>query len=138
MGDWFSIYWVAPITAWLVAQVAKVAYAYAKGDKSKSRPTLISSGNMPSSHSAIVLALVVVVGALEGLNSAAFGIAAVFASVVIYDALNVRRSVGEQGLALMRLMKEPTFFHALGHKPTEVVAGSVIGVVVAFTLLQIL
>jgi acid phosphatase family membrane protein YuiD len=138
MGDWFSIYWVAPLSAWVVAQAAKVAYAYARGDKSESRPTFLSSGNMPSSHSAITVALVVVIGVIDGIHSAAFGIASVLTAIVIYDALNVRRAVGEQGLALRSLIKESNFFNALGHKPTEVAAGAFIGILVAFVLLQIL
>lgn len=138
MENWLSIYWVAPLLAWVVAQVAKVAYAHFRGNTSESRPTLLSSGNMPSSHSAITVALLIVIGVLDGIHSAAFGIAAVFTAVVIYDALNVRRAVGEQGLALKSLIKEQEFFSALGHKPTEVIAGSVIGSAVSFILLQIL
>lgn len=138
MGEWFSIYWAAPLIAWAVAQLAKVAYAFMKGDRSESRPTFLSSGNMPSSHSAITVALLVVVGVLEGVNSAVFGGVAVLTSIVIYDALNVRRAVGEQGLALKGLIKEPIFFHAMGHKPTEVVAGAGIGIIVALVMLQIL
>jgi acid phosphatase family membrane protein YuiD len=138
MNDWLSIYWIAPLIAWMVAQAAKVAYALAKGDKGGSRPTFLSSGNMPSSHSAITIALLIVVGVLDGVHSAAFGITAVLTAIVIYDALNVRRAVGEQGLALKSLIKEQEFFNALGHKPTEVIAGSIIGGAVSFVLLQIL
>lgn len=138
MENWLSIYWIAPLLAWAAAQVAKVAYAHFRGDTSESRPTFISSGNMPSSHSAITVALLIVVGVLDGVHSAAFGIAAVFTAIVIYDALNVRRAVGEQGLALKSLVKDTVFFNALGHKPTEVIAGAFIGAVVSVALLQIL
>jgi acid phosphatase family membrane protein YuiD len=138
MPDWFSIYWIAPIAAWLVAQLAKVAWAMAKGADRESMPTILTSGNMPSSHSAITVSLLVVIGVLDGMGSAAFGLATVLTSIVIYDALNVRRAVGEQGLILKAIAKDRLFYTALGHKPTEVVAGAAVGVLVAIGLLQIL
>lgn len=138
MSEWVSIYWVAPITAWLVAQVAKIVLAQVQGGPKESRPTIISSGNMPSSHSAITMALLVVVGAINGLHSAEFGIAFVLTSIAIYDALNVRRAVGEQGEVLKSLTKGQQFYTAIGHRPSEVIAGSIVGIVVACILLQIL
>ena len=138
MADWLSIYWIAPVAAWLVAQLAKVAWAMAKGADRESMPTILTSGNMPSSHSAITVSLLVVIGVLDGMDSAAFGLATVLTSIVIYDALNVRRAVGEQGLILKAIAKDRLFYTALGHKPTEVVAGAVVGLLVAIVLLQIL
>jgi acid phosphatase family membrane protein YuiD len=67
-----------------------------------------------------------------------FGVAFVFTTIVLYDALNVRRSVGEQGVVLQELARGKTFFTSVGHRPIEVVAGSLIGVVVAAVMLQIL
>lgn len=138
MGEWASIYWIAPITAWLIAQIAKIAVAGVSGKSRGSRPTLISSGNMPSSHSAITVSLLVVVAAINGLHSAEFGIAFVLTSIAIYDALNVRRAVGEQGEVLKNLTKGQQFYTAIGHRPSEVIAGSVVGIAVALILLQIL
>lgn len=138
MADWLSIYWIAPIAAWLVAQLAKVVWAMAKGADRESMPTILTSGNMPSSHSAITVSLLVVIGVLDGMDSAAFGLATVLTSIVIYDALNVRRAVGEQGLILKAIAKDRLFYTALGHKPTEVIAGAAVGVLVAIGLLQIL
>lgn len=138
MDRWVSIYWVAPIAAWLVAQLIKVVIAMGKGNRSGLKTTFLSSGNMPSSHSAITIALLVVVAVRDGLHSATFGIAFVLTSIVIYDALNVRRAVGEQGEVLKELAGKRTFYRAMGHKPTEVIVGAIIGVGVAACLLQIL
>ena len=46
--------------------------------------------SMPSSHSAVVTSLATMVGKSEGLNSPMFGIATIFAFVVMYDAAGVR------------------------------------------------
>ena len=138
MDRWVSIYWVAPIVAWLAAQLVKVVIAMVGGDRSGWKTTFLSSGNMPSSHSSITIALLVVVAARDGLQSAPFGIAFVLTSIVIYDALNVRRAVGEQGEVLKDLAKGRSFYRAMGHKPTEVIVGVIIGAAVAMSLLQIL
>jgi uncharacterized protein len=136
---WFSIYWVAPVVAWLVAQLIKVMIAAISGDTKGIKTTFLSSGNMPSSHSSITVALLVVVAALQGLNSVAFGITFVMTSIVIYDALNVRRAVGEQGEVLRELTgSSKRFYAAKGHLPAEVAVGMVVGAAVALGLLQIL
>jgi acid phosphatase family membrane protein YuiD len=85
MGDWLSIYWVAPVAAWLGAQIVKVVLAGARGEWRGKRPTLLTSGNMPSSHSAITFSMVTAVAIQDGLNTPAFGVAFVLTSIVIYD-----------------------------------------------------
>lgn len=57
---------------------------------------LYISGNMPSAHSATTMSLTTLIGLSEGIDSVIFALAAL-AAVVMYDALMVRRSVGEQG-----------------------------------------
>ena len=52
---------------------------------------LVSSGGMPSSHTALVTGLATATGRISGLGSAAFAIAFVLASIVMYDAAGVRR-----------------------------------------------
>lgn len=137
-SDWLSIYWVAPIAAWLAAQLAKVVIAGVRGEWRGSRPTFFTSGNMPSSHSSITFAMLTAIAVRDGLDTAAFGVAFVVTSIVIYDALNVRRAVGEQGEVLRSLAQGQPFFTAVGHKPTEVIAGALVGALVAVLLLQIL
>lgn len=97
-----------------------------------------SSGNMPSSHSAICMSLLVVIASISGLGSPEFGIMFVLTSIVIYDAINVRRAVGEQGQVLKTLVKDKTFYMAQGHRPLEVIVGGIVGTAVGFGLLQIL
>lgn len=141
---------VVPAIAWMISQFIKFGLQALKGDVSLKN--LVKSGNMPSVHSAVVTALVVSVGFVEGVNSSLFGVALVFAMIVIYDALNVRRAVGEQGGILERLleMQKTGMFtirddgtkervkvsEVLGHSPLEVAAGAALGLVVATLLLR--
>ncbi len=92
---------------------------------------------MPSSHSAAVVALMSVVGMREGVDSAIFGVITLFAAIVMYDALMVRRSSGEQGEALSLLIKEQKSKILLpraakGHQPLEVAVGALLGMVIGF------
>lgn len=140
MGDLW-VYVGIPVAAWLVAQLAKIALAMNRGEKGAT-DKLFRSGRMPSSHSAGVVALLTVLGARDGIDSAIFGVAVVFGVIVLYDSLYVRRAVGEQGKVLQRLVKSgdttKQFFTAEGHRLPEVIVGGLIGLGLAVLLLQIL
>lgn len=130
-----SPYIIAGLAGWIVSQLGKYAWASFRAGRLKDYRQLYLSGHMPSAHSATVVSLVVVVGALDGTDSAVFGVALLFAAVVLYDAMMVRRSSGEQGVALTALMKEqkskvrlPRV--ALGHTPIEVAIGALLGLIV--------
>ena len=130
-----SPYLVAGAVAWVLAQLAKYIVASVKARNARQFRQFYLSGNMPSAHSATVIALVTVIGFLEGVNSAIFGLGAVFAAVVMYDAVMVRRSSGEQGAAILAFFAEakskitpPRV--AKGHTPLEVLVGALLGLVV--------
>jgi len=130
-----SPYIIAGLLGWLVSQAAKYVIASVQRRGLAPYRQLYLSGHMPSAHSATVVAVLVVIGYLDGVQSGLFGLALVFASVVIYDAMMVRRSSGEQGVALTALLIEqkskvrlPRV--AMGHTPLEVAVGTFLGVVV--------
>jgi uncharacterized protein len=135
-----SSFFVAPILAWIVAQGAKYILASIKRGDFKRVARLYETGGMPSSHTAIVVALMMVTGALEGTDSAVFAISTALAVIVIHDALQVRRSSGEQGAALRELLikaKVAKLPHqAFGHTPQEVFAGALVGLVSALVALS--
>lgn len=90
---------------------------------------------MPSAHSATAVAVLTVIGLSDGVGSGLFGLALVFASVVVYDAMMVRRSSGEQGESLTALIKEQKSKVRLprvarGHTPLEVAVGALLGLAV--------
>ena len=138
-----SPYIIAVIVAWVAAQGSKYALYAIRTRSLSGLHQLYLSGNMPSSHSATAIALVTVVGLRDGVSSAVFGIAALLAAIVMYDAVMVRRSSGEQGAAIKALLKEqrsnvkiPRV--AKGHEPLEVVVGATLGFVVGCVVFLII
>ena len=130
-----SPYLLAIVAAWLISQGAKYLFVAVKQRSFDHYRQLYLSGNMPSAHSASVIALVVVIALRDGTNSGLFAIAALFAAIVMYDAVMVRRSSGEQGIAIQKLIKEqksrvPLPRAAKGHTPVEVAVGALLGVII--------
>lgn len=130
-----SPYLLAAASGWVVAQGTKYIVATIKGRKLHNLRQLYLSGSMPSAHSATVVALLVIIGLKDGMESGLFGLAALFAAVVMYDAVMVRRSSGEQGASLVALLgalksdvRIPRV--AKGHTPFEVVGGVLVGLLV--------
>lgn len=137
--DIVSPYLLAIALAWVGAQGLKYVFAVLKTKKIGSFRQLYVSGNMPSAHSASVVALATVVGLIEGTGTAVFGLSALFAAVVMYDAVMVRRSSGEQGLALRELIKVAKSKIILpraakGHTPLEVIAGGTLGFLIGLVV----
>jgi acid phosphatase family membrane protein YuiD len=103
------------------------------------RNDLFDGGGMPSSHTAVVVAVAFVIGWIDGVNSHLFSLSLVIAAIVIYDALNIRYHAGEQARILNKITAklsnhhddiEPTQFkHPLGHTIPEVLGGTVVGVI---------
>lgn len=104
---------------------------------------LVSTGGMPSAHSALVTALSTAVARDSGLGSPIFAVSVVFAAIVMYDAAGVRQAVSIQARILNRMLDELFTQHAfserrlrelLGHTRLEVFVGFVLGLVVGFAL----
>lgn len=135
-----SPYLVAAVLAWILAQTIKFLLATGIKDRQAWR-MLYQSGRMPSAHTATMVALTTTIAVYDGIESGLFALAALVTGVVIYDAVMVRRSSGEQGTALRKLLqdsklyaKEPLPYLALGHRPLEVAAGGLLGVLVGFAV----
>lgn len=142
-NSWVSIYLLAPLFGWLVAHIVKFAITFiGSGGKVHDAGIFLRAGGMPSSHSSVIVATLTVIGARQGVGSAIFGLGVAVAAIIMYDAVNVRRSVGEQGDVLRKVAAhtkvEQRFFTAYGHSFTEVVGGVVVGLAVGWALLQIL
>ena len=130
-----SPYIVAIVAGWVIAQGAKYLLVAVRQRRFDHFRQLYLSGNMPSAHSATVVALATVIAFINGVNSAMFALAGLFAAIVMYDAMMVRRSSGEQGEAIQKLIKEqksgvPLPRAAKGHTPVEVAAGAILGIVI--------
>jgi uncharacterized protein len=93
---------------------------------------LFRAGGMPSTHSAFVTSMLIIVERKTGVESVAFAIAFSVAAIVWYDAFNVRREVGLQAEVLNRLQKWKHFTEHVGHSFVEVLGGIVFGTVVTY------
>lgn len=129
---------LAYIIGWFIAQTTKYVLLSVKGKtrgkthKEKFK-MYIKSGGMPSGHTGSILGAATYTGLALGFDSIAFGILICFAITVIYDAVNVRYAVGEQGKKMNKLIKVVKPDDELvkiveGHTGIEVLVGGLIGV----------
>lgn len=132
---------IAASLAWMLAQISKLLIVLLR-EREFQIGYMTSAGGMPSSHSAVVVALATRIGMEEGVASPAFAIAFVFAGVVLYDAAGIRRAVSVQARILNRMLEEvmeyqrfneKRLLELLGHTPFEVFVGSLIGLLVALS-----
>ncbi|MEO7018959.1 MAG: divergent PAP2 family protein [Ktedonobacteraceae bacterium] len=135
---------IASLVAWLVAQVAKTLYEFVRHRKLLLN-RLVSSGGMPSSHSALVTGLAAATGRVMGISSASFAITVVLAGVVMYDAAGVRRAVSIQARILNQMIDEAhqgkpfaekRLRELIGHTPIQVLVGAVLGIVIALLVIR--
>ena len=125
--------------AWAIAQVLKVLTAgWSEGKLSWKM--LVSSGGMPSSHSALCMGLTAAVGIYHGVADTLFPVCVVMSCIVMYDATGVRQQAGKHAKVLNQLLQEFFTGHPisegelkelLGHTPLQVFAGALLGVVTA-------
>ncbi len=130
---------LAPAVAWAIAQSIKIILTYII-DKKLDWSRLVGTGGMPSSHSALMMALSVSVGKYYGFDSPMFAIALIMAFVVMYDAAGIRRAAGGHARILNKIMhqyqigEENRVKELLGHTPFEVSMGALLGIVVGYWL----
>lgn len=130
----------AALLGWFTAQTLKIPIHYLV-EHEWDIHRFHGSGGMPSSHSAMVVAAAVMVGAIEGFGSAAFTIAVVLACIVMYDATGVRRETGRQATIINQILRDvlingkpisdEELKELVGHKPIEVAGGALLGLVIA-------
>ena len=125
-----------PAIAWCTAVGIKGIYGWRR--KSFSWGQMLGSGGMPSVHSALVTSLTTAVGIKYGIFHDIFLICLVFATIIIYDAINVRFEAGLHAKALNVLLEEEQGLNeSIGHRPEEALAGSVVGIIVAIVMMNI-
>ena len=129
--------WV-PFFTWFSIQVFKVIWDLIETRKLNFK-RIMGAGGMPSSHSAIVMAITVMVGKNAGFDSWEFALSLVFSGVVMYDAAGIRRAAGKQATLLNKIIETPgltgmqvqeKFVEVLGHSPFQVLVGAILGIIV--------
>jgi uncharacterized protein len=128
------------IAAWLITQSIKVFIGIITQRRFDFR-WFIGTGGMPSSHTSGASCLAAAMGFEYGFNSPYFALAAAFAIVVMFDAQGVRRATGKQASILNKITEdiywrgrvpEARLRELIGHTPVEVIAGFIIGILIAF------
>lgn len=128
------------LLAAIIAQFIKVV-TYIFTHKKINFKIFTTTGGMPSSHTAGVIALSTSVALIEGLDSILFAVSLGFSLIVMQDASGVRRAAGKTAATLNRLVdefvqknKEVKPYEALkellGHTPLEVFCGMILGIIV--------
>lgn len=135
-------YLYIPFLMWFGIQLFKVIYDLVTTKKFNFK-RILGAGGMPSSHSAVVTSLATLIGRSEGVTSPIFALAVIFAFVVMYDAAGIRRAAGKQAKLLNKLVETPglsgvevgeKLVEVLGHTPTQVIVGAMIGIIAGLVL----
>ncbi|MFA9380643.1 MAG: divergent PAP2 family protein [Acetanaerobacterium sp.] len=158
------------VLSWIIAQIIKTILTLITTQRFEAE-RLVGAGGMPSAHSALVCSMTLAVARREGFASSIFALTLMFAAVVMYDAMGVRRAAGEQAKVLNKIVisfkrnedkgtQEPPQQHQdkirakrdkgkfiklddmqfkklkeyLGHTPLEVLAGALLGIIIAMII----
>lgn len=147
---------MASMLAIFISQVIKVPIAFLL-KKPAPISLIISTGGMPSSHSAGVTGLVTAIIIEQGWHSPLTAIAMTFGVIVIFDSMGVRRQSGEHSILINKLVEDfkslrKSFINLsyegvkeipiierksremLGHKPIEVFFGIISGIIIALSI----
>jgi acid phosphatase family membrane protein YuiD len=136
---------IVSLLACFIAQGLKFIIELIRNGKVNLR-FLVTTGGMPSAHSALVGALATGVGLTDGWSSPDFAIACLFAVIVMYDAAGVRQAAGKQARILNQILDE--FFQdgnqlneerlkeLLGHTPFQVLVGLALGIGISLLALS--
>lgn len=138
------------ITSWFCAQLIKTIIHFIVFKK-LSFERFFGPGGMPSAHSALVCSNAIAMSRMAGFNSPEFAISFILAMIVMYDAMGVRRAAGMHAREINKIKKifnrspkdddeeieelndieKKELKELLGHTPLEVLAGALLGILIA-------
>lgn len=144
---------VSSAAGWILAQVIKVIIEVCR-TKKFTFDRIYGPGGMPSSHSAMVTAAAVAAVRQLGIGDPLTAVTILLAMVVMYDAMGVRREAGNHAHQLNLLkdilqtsstwdklsedekkqIQDKQFKEILGHTPLQVLAGIILGVILALVI----
>lgn len=139
MNSMHPSFWAA-VLGWFVAQSIKMICCLVESRR-LDFSYMVSTGGMPSAHSAMAVSLATSLGLCQGFDSSIFALGCAFAVVVMFDAQSVRKAAGEQAKLLNSIVDELLREHhlsenklkeLLGHTRFEVLMGMLTGIATAF------
>ena len=131
---------VAFLSGTVMAHTIKFCLAYKNGERgAQLRSSLSRSGGMPSGHSASITAAATYTGMALGWTSVPFAVLLCVAIEVMYDAVNVRYAVGEQGKVVNKILRKVGSDQEMvkivkGHTKKEMLAGLGLGIVMGLVV----
>jgi len=138
-----AIFWSAAF-AWIIAQGTKMLCGLCRTRRLDFH-YMVSTGGMPSAHSALACGLATATGLVTGFGSPVFMTSLLLAFITMFDAATVRRASGIQASLLndivAELFKEHHFSQRklkelLGHTRLEVLMGAAVGVLTALRVVS--
>ena len=133
-----EVLWTA-VTAWFLAQFLKPFLEYLE-TRRWVWGLWFSTGGNPSSHSALVVSVMLAIGLFVGFGTPLFALALAIAMIVVYDAAGVRREAGRHAERINILIEElfsgqpiseQQLKEVIGHTPMEVLSGVLLGAATA-------
>jgi len=137
-------FWSA-LASWITAQFTKMLCGLYRNSR-LDFTYLVSTGGMPSAHSATVCGLATAAGLTAGFGDPIFAVAVCLASIVMFDASTVRRAAGMQAMLLNEILDELFKDHhlsqkklaeLLGHTRLEAFMGMVVGILVGMLVFSL-
>jgi acid phosphatase family membrane protein YuiD len=146
---------LAALLGMLIAQFVKIPIHLLTSRELDWR-LMFSTGGMPSSHTSTIISLTTAIGLTSGFRSNEFAICIVVSTIVMHDAMGVRRHAGYHAEVLNKLLvdfnrlietlKDPNLMKTesreklkelLGHQPAEVFFGIITGILVGLLTYQV-
>jgi acid phosphatase family membrane protein YuiD len=133
-----KVLWTA-MAAWFLAQFLKPFLEYLE-TRRWVWGLWFSTGGNPSSHSALIVSVMLAIGLFVGFGTPLFALALAIAMIVVYDAAGVRREAGRHAERINILIEElfsgqpiseQQLKEVIGHTPMEVFSGVLLGAATA-------
>ncbi len=129
----FNIPLLSAVLAQISAQIFKIFLPLFKGKKPDFKK-FFHYGDIPSAHTAFVVAVSVSLALTKGWDSPLFGFSFVMASILIYDILKLRKTVEMNQKAVLTISKQQKISEEKrpqfkSHSPMEVFSGAVWGII---------
>lgn len=126
------VYLICPFVALISCQLMKSIGELIKYKRFNVYRLFNGNGGMPSTHTAFVSSITMLIGFKLGFETPLFALAFTTSFVISYDAMGVRQEAGKHAKLINNLINEKKLKEELGHKALEVIVGYIYGTIMAF------
>ena len=126
------VYLICPFVSLISCQLLKSLGEFIKYKRFNVYRLVNGNGGMPSTHTAFVSSITMLIGFKSGFDTPLFALAFTTSFVISYDAMGVRQEAGKHAKLINNLINEKKLKEELGHKALEVIVGYIYGTLIAF------